>query len=92
MKQAWQAGLPHLAKSSDQRLRRLAEREATPPLGPDGLSLADAWWDLAAERDDPKNELEIKAMRIRAAYWYRQAISYLSGISQEKARRRMAGL
>ena len=92
MKQAWQAGLPHLAKSSDQRLRRLAEREATPPLGPDGLSLADAWWDLAAERDDPKNELEIKAMRVRAAYWYRQAMSYLSGISQEKARRRTEGL
>jgi hypothetical protein len=91
IKQDWQAGLPHLAKGSDDELRKLAEQELQPPTQAAGqLELADAWWDLSQRRQDPKNDLESKAIRARAAYWYRAAIPNLSGISQAKAIRRAA--
>jgi hypothetical protein len=93
VKQDWQGGMPYIAKSSDEPLRVLAERESKPPsAAADQLSLADTWWKLAADRDDPKNELDAKAIRSRAAYWYRQAMPGLSGINLEKARRRTEGL
>jgi hypothetical protein len=89
IKQDWKAGLPRLAKGSDDELRKLAEQELQPPTQSAGqVELADAWWDLAQRRQDPKNDLESKAIRARAAYWYRAAIPNLSGISQAKAIRR----
>jgi hypothetical protein len=91
IKQDWTAGLPHLAKGSDEDLRKLAEQESQPPTQAAAqLELADAWWDLAQRRQDPKNEFEPKAIRARAAYWYRAASPNLSGISQAKAIRRAA--
>jgi hypothetical protein len=89
IKQDWQGGLPYLAKAGDDELRKLAERELQPPTQAAAqMELADAWWELAQRRQDPKNDLEYKGLRARAAYWYRAAIPNLSGISQAKAIKR----
>jgi hypothetical protein len=78
-----------LAKAGDDELRKLAERELQPPTQAAAqLELADAWWELAQGRQDPKLDLEYKGLRARAAFWYRAAIPNLSGISQAKAIKR----
>ena len=89
VKQDWQAGLPFLAKGSDEALRALAQWELAPPLqAVEQVKLADAWWDLAELRQGAKDNSEEKALRERAAYWYRLAMPGLSGVSLAKAQTR----
>jgi len=88
VKDDWKAGLPHLAKGSDALLKSLADRElSSPPAAPeDQLTLADAWWEGAAERRG-----EEKAAMLRCAgHWYEQAIGQLQGINRTKAEKRLA--
>lgn len=67
----WDKGLPHLAKSSDAELKRLAQQELqSPPSELEGmLKLADAWWSLSEGRQGK----EKRALMLRASIWYRQA-------------------
>ncbi len=89
VKHDWDAGLPHLAKGADDILRSLAERDQNHPADTDKqMGLADDWWSLADQRQDPKNDFESKALRSRTSYWYRQAMPKLSGFLLEKAQRR----
>ena len=87
VKQRWEDGLPLLARAADPRLAELAElelkRPATPP---EQLALADRWWMYA--ESEAKHKL---ALRARAAYWYRQALSGLPpGLERIKAETRLA--
>ena len=88
VKDDWQQGLPHLAKSSDQGLASLAKREVdSPPKSPeDQLAMADAWWELAQTR---KGEEKVMLM-LRAGHWYDQCCGALaSGMGRLKARKRL---
>ncbi len=85
----WLTGLPYLVKGSDLDLRSLAQWELTQPLqATEQVKLADAWWDLAELRQGAKDNSEEKALRERAAYWYRLAMPGLEGISLAKAQKR----
>ncbi|HEV2971066.1 MAG TPA: hypothetical protein VGY55_13920 [Pirellulales bacterium] len=89
VKQNWQAALPYLAKANDSDLYRLVEMESRIPTQPgEQVELADGWWDLARQRQEQIDELDLKSMRARAAHWYRLAMPSLSGITLEKARKR----
>jgi hypothetical protein len=89
VKQNWEAALPYLAKANDSELYRLVEMEAKSPTQPaEQVELADGWWELARQRQEQSDDLDLKAMRGRATYWYRLAMPSLSGITLEKARKR----
>ncbi len=86
VKADWSKGLPLLARCNDMVLRDLAERELKLPTIPiDQLELADGWWILAEKRDAHE-----KALQLRAAYWYLQALSELPhGLHRVKAEMRV---
>lgn len=87
VKQRWEDGLPLLARAADPRLAELAALELRPPDTPsEQLDLADRWWMYA--EGEAKHKL---ALRARAAYWYRQALSGLPpGLERIKAETRLA--
>ena len=100
LKQDWNRGLPLLVRGSDADLEALAKQELSAPANAtDRLKLADAWWDLANKRGadkraaDPsttagKDDLAVKSLRARAAYWYQRAAAGLSGLDLAKAQKR----
>jgi len=79
-KRDWERGLPHLAAGDDTTLKDLAQRELARPSGADDeKSLGDAWWELSRKEKGP-----IKAvMAGRACFWYRRAVTFLSGVEKE---------
>ncbi len=86
VKADWTRGLPLLAKCSDSTLRELAEQELQSPTIPvDQIKIADGWWKVAEEETTHQ-----KAVRLRAAYWYQQAITALPhGLHRVKAEMRV---
>jgi hypothetical protein len=86
VKADWAKGLPLLAGCCDAALRDLAEQELKLPTIPiDQLRLADGWWMLAEKRESHE-----KALQLRAAYWYLQALSELPhGLHRVKAEMRV---
>jgi hypothetical protein len=87
VKQRWEDGLPLLARAADPRLAELAALELKHPDTPsEQLALADRWWMYG--EGEAKHKL---ALRARAAYWYRQALSGLPpGLERIKAESRLA--
>mgnify|MGYP000663427529 CR=1 FL=1 len=92
----WERGLPYLARCGDRSLRNLAEQELNaPPHEPvEQIKLADAWWDLAQQRKNPK---EADSLRLHAATWYEpvqplhlNTIRGLSTLDQVRLDKRMA--
>jgi len=86
----WMVGLDHLAKGSDAELAAVARREndEAPTEPADQVALADAWWDLAQNREDEQEKTV--AMR-HAGAWYRQAQpSFPGGLEKVKIDRRLA--
>lgn len=85
-KAQWPKGLPHLAKSSDAALAKLAAKELTAPKEPlDIVALADGWWDLAE-----KSPAATKPTIARhAAVWYQQAADGLQGITLTRIQQRI---
>jgi hypothetical protein len=83
----WDQGLPMLASSGDRALTGIAARELTKPTDAEKqCELADSWWELAEKlhgADQPR-------MRLRAAYWYEQALPRLSGLKKTLAEKRVA--
>lgn len=74
-KDNWRKGLPMLVKGSDEKLRKLAEREVA-GVGPakEKMELGDAWAEVSKER---------------ANYWYKQALPGLSGLERDKVDRKI---
>lgn len=87
VKQRWEDGLPLLARAADPRLAELAESELKLPATPaEQVTLADRWWNFA--EGETKHKL---AVRARAAFWYREALSGLPpGLERIKAESRLA--
>jgi hypothetical protein len=84
----WEKGLPYLAKGGDSKLCQTAREDLRSPQGAESqLKLADAWWDLAANK---AGELEPDALRLRAGYWYKQLPSEANiGLLRMKIEKRL---
>ena len=87
IKEEWNDGLPHLARSADADLRRLAQRDLQAPTDSDvQLELADGWWETAKRSRSPEDT----AMNKRAQYWYEIALKNLpQGLPRLKAELRV---
>ena len=85
----WREGLPGLAKGSNPQLAALAKQDLAGAAQPEAaVALAEAWMKQAdAEQDSAK-----PMSRARAAYWYREAIPSLSGLSKAAAEKRLADI
>ncbi|MDB5293781.1 MAG: hypothetical protein JWL69_5022 [Phycisphaerales bacterium] len=82
----WDGGLPHLSVSSDHPLAAVAKLDLTNPTDIEAqLSVGDAWWALS---QDPKSDVKAGAAR-RAAFWYRKAVSDLSGLKRTSVQKRL---
>jgi hypothetical protein len=87
LKGDWEAGLPLLAKGSEERLKAAAEKDLTQPvLAAKQAEVGDMWWDLA-EGLDPD---ERTGAKIRAYQWYKMAAPLLSGLTKVRVDKRMA--
>lgn len=91
VKGEWTLGLPYLVKGSDKDLADLAQRELAGATSSQAqVELADAWWELAERAGSKQKEQTTAQLHGRAAYWYRQALPFLTGIHREKAEKRLA--
>jgi hypothetical protein len=74
-KSDWAGGLPLLAKSSDEKLKAVAEREEKAPTDAEQQAeLADAWWDLSKAEGGIARD----SLRLHAAEIYRAAMPNLT--------------
>ncbi len=81
-KNDWAAGLPLLAKSSDEKLKAVAEREQKAPTDPEQQAeLADAWWDLSKTEGGIARD----SLRQHAAEIYRAAMPNLTSALKKAA-------
>lgn len=87
LKDRWQEGLPHLAKSGDQRLKALATVELGDPTLPAAhLQLAKGWWEQATKEEDL---LPAALLKIHAGHWYKKALPEMSGLDKAEAEKRL---
>ncbi len=85
-KKRWERALPYFALSNDKDIQTIAARDLDNPKdAKDQLAVADAWWDLAMQRQNPAK----LAMQIRAHHWYDRALPTLTGLNRTKAIRRI---
>jgi hypothetical protein len=84
---AWEKGLPMLAKGSDRRLQDLAQRELAAPAAADAQKLlGDGWWD-AAQKETSRTE---KGRFLgRALHWYEKALPALKGLARLQVQERI---
>lgn len=92
--EAWQKGLPMLAKGSDAKLKALAEaelalaRSKSKQDANDWFNLAEQWYEMARSVDD----IARASCRSRAASWYEKAQPKLQGFKARKAKLRLEEL
>lgn len=92
--EAWQKGLPMLAKGSDAKLKALAEaelalaRSKSKQGANDWFNLAEQWYEMARSADD----IARASCRRRAASWYEKAHPKLQGFKARKAKLRLEEL
>ena len=76
-KQDWTAGLPLLAKGSDEKLKALADQENKAPTEADErVKLADAWWELAQK----ESGLARDSIHLHAGNIYRDVLPNLASV------------
>jgi len=85
----WQRGLPMLAKGSNEQLQQLAIAElASTADAMQKVELADRW----RAAGDSAEELFQRFYYERAMYWYRNALSGLSGIDRTRVEKQLEEL
>jgi len=88
-KSNWEKGIAMLARGTDVTLRRLAERELSPPSDPaDQVEIGDGWWRLGTR----KRGLAQKSIWTHAACWYRKALPSLNGLARARVEKRLSEL
>lgn len=89
VKNAWDQGLPCLAKGSDAALKELAEREAgAPKEGAEQEALGDKWSVYGERQKGPRKDGSFD----RTQYWYEQALQSLTGIAATKLEKKLGSL
>jgi hypothetical protein len=87
LKGDWTAGLPLLAKTTDAKIKALAQKDLDAPKdAPGRVELADSWWALA----DGLPKFEQTEVRLRAVTWYKQALGDLTGLTKTRVEQRIA--
>jgi len=85
----WDRGLPMLALSSDEELKRLAAKELGEVSATDEqVALGDGWWALASASEG----MAARQLEGRAELWYRTALPTLSGLVKRKIENRLRNL
>lgn len=85
----WKAAAACLEKTKLDVLKSLASAEASSPNSPVVMAaLADQWYDSARSLESDLARLA----RNRAAYWYRQALPGVQGLTKAKAEKRLVEL
>jgi len=83
----WQKGLPYLVKGEGAELAKLAALDLSDPEdSARQVALGDGWW----KEGETKKGLEQTRVQSRAVYWYRQALSKLSGLERTRLTQRLA--
>lgn len=83
----WDAGLPHLARGSDETLKALAAGELAKPKDADGqVALGDQWRSAAGKES---NEQRKNGLLARAAHWYETALPALAGLAKAKVEKQL---
>ena len=81
----WTAGLPFLAKGSDESLKKLARVEIVAGSGVDQAErIADGWYDLAHAKDKTLNDAQKAACLRHAISWYDVARPTAQGLLLKK--------
>lgn len=84
--EAWDRGLPALAKGDDKKWAAAARQDLALPADAAGqAAVGDAWWDLSlkeSSRDRP-------ALQQRAVHWYQVAMPGLSGAAVVQTQKRI---
>jgi formylglycine-generating enzyme required for sulfatase activity len=90
VKDDWRRGLPHLAVGGDAELRAVAIKELRGATSAEEQArVGDAWWALAKTKEGSERD----TLRLRAAFWYRQAEPKLApGPAAQTIRQRLNGL
>jgi hypothetical protein len=87
MKGNWQEGLPMLADSADEPLKKLAQKElAAPESVADRLAIADGWWAVSEKYQPPAN----KQIRRHAVEWYQKVVGELEESDRDRAEWRIS--
>ena len=86
-KNDWDRGLQVWALGNDPLADLAREDLATSADPREQVRLADAWWEAAEKESEP---LPRKWLQARAAHWYRRALPALSGLEQDRAKKRVA--
>ncbi len=87
VKQAWQKGLPYLAKGETALIRTVAQADLQKPVQPAAQAqLGDDWWAIAETLSDQ----EKAAVKRHAGYWYLQCEARLTGEAAQRVRTRLA--
>lgn len=85
----WSAGLPRLAKCGDAKLKALAGKDlAAPKEASERVEVGDGWWDLGESLDRTAQT----ELRLRAFFWYKQAIDDLKGLTKTRVEKRIADM
>lgn len=84
----WEQGTSYLVRLAEDGPVQAAARadQIEPSEATQRASLADQWWALAEEA---RSDLDERAYRSRAAYWYELALPELSGLAGRLAERRL---
>lgn len=86
-KRDWDQGLPLLARGDDAPLQALAQKDLEQPvIAAEQLEVGDGWWDHGAARTGAARAFA----QLRAAFWYEQALTELSGVIKERVEKRVA--
>jgi hypothetical protein len=84
VRELWKEGLPYLAKSSNETLKKLAQQELDASDPAMILAAADAWWDYSP----PAGGKLAQHVKRHAADLYREALPDLSGADKDRAQQR----
>lgn len=86
-KRDWEQGLPHLAQSSDIKLKVLAQIDLSQPKqAQQQADLGDQWYELALDA----RPFARSSLALRAAHWYAAAFSALpSGLIKTRVQKRL---
>lgn len=83
----WQAGLPYLAKSSQEKIRELAALEIASPTNTEArMKVAEGWYEQSRTSED------YKSMKTRAVFWYSRLLPELAGLERIKVESRLGEL
>lgn len=82
----WDKGLPLLALGNEVALKALAKQELDGPASSnEQAKLGDGWWALAEKEEGVAR----RQLHGRAGYWYQKALPGLSGLTKDKAEKRV---